>query len=204
MWFCSVISFFFFGSLWARRCAVCVADVMKCDSTLLSKSPYLLPLLLEFFSPLHHFPPLLIWCHELTILLNVFTVFNDWLRQYWQDPILWKFAGWFPYLWKLWNISSFLPPYVENIWWRKDQNAWHLRARVLKLDPPPTNRHVKAEACTGKTATVQHAPVTHIKYVDTWLLKIWHFEHEVLICRIYLVFLLEEKIFQLSPFCISV
>jgi hypothetical protein len=79
-----------------------------------------------------------------------------------------------------------------------------LRAHVLKLDSPPTNPHVRAEACTGKTATVQHAPVTHIKYDDTWLLKIWHFEHEVLIYRIDLVFLLEEQILQLSPVCISV
>jgi len=40
-------------------------------------------------------------------------------------------------------FSSFLLCYVENIWCRKEQNAWHFRARVLKLDPPPNKSTCK-------------------------------------------------------------
>jgi hypothetical protein len=100
------------------------------------------PFFLNFFLRFITFPPLLFLCHELTILFNIFTAFNDRIRQCWQDPILSKFAGWFPYLWKLWNISSFHLRYVENIWWRKDSKCMALASPCPKTWFPPQQIHV--------------------------------------------------------------
>jgi hypothetical protein len=199
---CNIHFFRFFVS--KTLCSLCCRrhEVWLNTSLEKSLSP---PLLRKFFSTLHHFPPLLFWCHELTVLFNVFTVFNDWLHQYWQDPILWKFAGWFPYLWKLWNIF-FIPS--TSCWkylMEKGPKCMALASPCPKtcFPPPPRpppqkkNPHVKAEARCRK-----NAPVTHIKYVDRWLKNLafwtWSFDSQ------NWHYFSWRKILQLSPVCISV
>jgi hypothetical protein len=140
----------FFGSLWARRCAVCVVDIMKCDSTLLSKSPYLLPLLLKFILRFITSPTSL-WCLELTIILNAFTVCNVWLRQYRQTLLYGSLRVGFPYLWKLWNIF-FIP---STFCWKYLMEKGPKSMAFHPPSPPPqTKPRVKTGACTWKAATV--------------------------------------------------